>query len=287
MKNPNRRLILGAWNHGGSHNCTLTVQSPTQFNHFAEWIRFFDTYVKGIETRLQEEPPIHYYTMVAEKWKSAESWPPPAQSRTLYFHADNQLTPAAPSESAAADSYQVDYQTGTGNTARWNSLNGAGVVTYADRSAIQPALLTYTSSPLEADTEVTGHPLVWLFFASSTTDAQVYIYLEDVTPDGQVHLITEGQLRASHRKVSAAPYQTPVPYRSFTRVDAQPLIPNQTVELVIDLLPTSYLFQRGHCLRISIAGADKDHFEIPDIPPPLLTIQRNRQHASAIVLPVI
>lgn len=287
LKNPNRHLILGAWNHGGSHNCAPTVQSPTQFNHFAEWIRFFDTYIKGKETHLQDEAPIHYYTMVEEKWKSAESWPPPAQSRTLYFQAGNQLTPAAPTANEAADSYQVDYRTGTGNTARWNSLNGGGVVTYADRSAPQPALLTYTSSPLEADTEVTGHPLVRLFLASSATDAQVFVYLEDVTPDGRVHLVTEGQLRASHRKVSAAPYQTPVPYHSFTRADAQPLIPNETVELVIDLLPTSYLFQRGHCLRVSIAGSDKDHFEIPNIPPPLFTIQRNHAQASAIVLPVV
>jgi putative CocE/NonD family hydrolase len=287
LKNPNRRLTLGAWNHGGSHNSAPAVQSPTQFNHFAEMIRFFDTYIKGIETHLQDEPPIHYYTMVEEKWKSAESWPPPAQTHTLYFQAGNQMTPAAPTANEAADSYQVDYRTGTGNHARWNSLIGGGVVTYADRSAPQPALLTYTSAPLEADTEVTGHPLVRLFLASSATDAQVFVYLEDVTPAGQVHLVTEGQLRAIHRKTSAAPYQTPVPYHSFTRADAQPLIPNETVELVIDLLPTSYLFQRGHCLRVSIAGADKDHFEIPNIPPPLFTIQRNRAQASAIVLPVV
>jgi len=287
LKNPNRRLTLGAWNHGGSHNCTPTVQRPTQFNHFAEWIRFFDTYVKGVETGLQNEAPIHYYTMVEEKWKSAETWPPPAQKHTLYFHADKQLLADIPAAEQAADSYQVDYRTGTGEHARWNSLMGGGVVTYADRSTLEPSQLTYTSTPLEQDTEVTGHPLVRLFLASSATDAQVFVYLEDVTPDGQVHLVTEGQLRAIHRKVSAAPYETPVPYHSFTRADAESLIPNETVELVIDLLPTSYLFQRGHCIRISIAGADKDHFEIPNTPPPLFTIQRNRAQASAIILPVV
>ena len=287
LKNPNRRLTLGAWNHGGSHNCTPTVRQPTQFNHFAEMIRFFDTYVKGIETHLQDEPPIHYYTMVEEKWKSAESWPPLAQEKTLYFHAGNQLLADMPAENKAADSYQANYQTGTGNHARWNSLIGGGVVTYADRSALEPALLTYTSAALEQDTEVTGHPLVRLFIASSTTDAQVFVYLEDVTPNGQVHLVTEGQLRAIHRKASVAPYQTPVPYHAFTRADAQPLIPNETIKLVIDLLPTSYLFQRGHRLRVSIAGADKDHFEIPNTPPPLFTIQRSHTYASAIILPVV
>lgn len=287
VKNPKRHLILGPWNHGGTHNSGHVSQSLAQFSHPAELIRFFDTCVKGKETDLGNEAPIHYYTMVEERWKSADAWPPLAQTQTLYFHADNQLLPTAPTENDSADRYQVDYSAGTGNRARWNSLIGACVVTYPNRAEQDRRLLTYTTTPLDHDLEVTGHPLVTLFASSSATDGNFFVYLEDMPPDGQIHLITEGMLRAIHRKVSDAPYQLASPYHSFTRADAAPLTPNEVVELTFDLLPTSYLFQRGHCIRVAIAGADKDHFEIPDTPAPVFTIQRNGKFSSAIVLPVV
>ncbi len=34
----------------------------------------------------------------------------------------------------------------------------------------------------------------------------------------------------------------------------------QRAVLTFDLLPTSYLFKRGHSIRLAVAGADADHF---------------------------
>ncbi|MGH8651455.1 MAG: CocE/NonD family hydrolase C-terminal non-catalytic domain-containing protein [Gammaproteobacteria bacterium] len=45
-------------------------------------------------------------------------------------------------------------------------------------------LLTYTSEPLPAVTEITGHPVVTLFLAASTEDAALHVYLEGVGPGG-------------------------------------------------------------------------------------------------------
>jgi hypothetical protein len=58
-------------------------------------------------------------------------------------------------------------------------------------------------------------------------------------------------------------------------------------ELVIDLLPTSYLFREGHKIRVAFAGADVDHFaQVPEGEPPTWAVQRNRAHPSHILLPV-
>ncbi|MGH9944028.1 MAG: CocE/NonD family hydrolase C-terminal non-catalytic domain-containing protein, partial [Pyrinomonadaceae bacterium] len=92
-----------------------------------------------------------------------------------------------------------------------------------------------------------------------------------------------------HRRLSRArpPYQSVVPYRTYLRRDAQPLVPGQITQLTFDLLPTSYLFRQGRRLRIAIAGADKDHFDPLAGPPPTVQFYRGGAHLSRIDLPLI
>ena len=92
------------------------------------------------------------------------------------------------------------------------------------------------------------------------------------------------------RKISTAapPYNAPVPYHSFKRKDAQPLVPGAVAELKFGLLPTSVLLRRGHRLRIAIAGQDQSTFaRIPAEGTPVITVARNRRYASSIKLPVV
>jgi hypothetical protein len=117
----------------------------------------------------------------------------------------------------------------------------------------------------------------------------VFVYLEDVDPRGRIAYVTEGQLRMLHRRLSADPpaYRQAVPYRTFMRADAQPLAPGDIAELTFDLLPTSYVFDVGHRVRISIAGADASHFAVLPGGPSTLLMHRTRLHSSHIDLPVI
>ncbi|WP_415752552.1 CocE/NonD family hydrolase [Mycobacterium tuberculosis] len=66
-----------------------------------------------------------------------------------------------------------------------------------------------------------------------------------------------------------------------------PLVPGEIARLTFDLLPTSYLFQPGHRIRIAIAGADASHFAILPGCAPTVRVYRSRMHASRIDLPVI
>ena len=59
-------------------------------------------------------------------------------------------------------------------------------------------MLTYTLAPLSGDTEVTGHPIITLYVASSEKDGAFCVYLEDIAPDGQCRYVTEGVLPALH-----------------------------------------------------------------------------------------
>ncbi|MDP8256329.1 MAG: CocE/NonD family hydrolase [Candidatus Alcyoniella australis] len=286
---PQDRLILGPWDHGGDDH-VRQFQRPyrSNFDHMAELARFFDYHLKGIDTGIYDEQPVHYYTMGEDTWHAADTWPPPeAQPVALYLRADGTLDFAPPDQVQSVE-YAVDPKAGTGGYARWNSLALGMAVRYPDRRKADRRLLVFQSAPLDQTLEVTGHPLVHLYISSSKTDADVFIYLEDVDPAGRVGYVSEGMLRASHRKLCDEPlYTTPAPCHSFLRADAIPLEPGEPTELIFDLQPTSYLFKRGHSLRIAVAGADADHFRPLPGDPSLLTVHTAPKLASRIVLPLI
>ncbi len=291
LTNP-QKLIIGPWPHSVKIRQWWPNAQEVEYDHDAEMLRFFDYYLKGIDNGIMDEKPVCYYTMVEEAWKWADTWPPPSETRRYFFSDGNRLGTDEPVASEGSDMYRVDYTTGTGLTSRWVSLVNVEEVPieYKGRKKEDEKLLCYTSPPLEQDTEVTGHPIVRLYVSSTADDGNFFAYLEDVDPTGDVTYVTEGELRALHRKLSdeKPPYVDVVPYRTFNRRDAMPLVPGEVAELVFDLLPTSYLYKKGHSIRVAIAGADKDHFALMKTdPPPTLTVFRNKHHASAIDLPVV
>ncbi|HEV2765082.1 MAG TPA: CocE/NonD family hydrolase, partial [Pyrinomonadaceae bacterium] len=192
---------------------------------------------------------------------------------------------SAPAADAGADTYAVDFEASTGEKNRWRTQLG-GPVVYPDRAAEDARLLTYTSPPLAADTEITGHPVVTLHVTSTHRDGAFFVYLEEVDEAGRVTYLTEGQLRAIHRKVSqGAP---PVPSRTFRRKDASPLVPGETAELRFALLPVSVLIRKGHRIRVAIAGHDKSVFaRTPAEGTPVISVARNRRFASHVELPLV
>jgi putative CocE/NonD family hydrolase len=273
------------------------MSDPTQtkskvcFDDIGEILRFFDHHLKGIQNGIESEPPIHYYTMGEGRWKTAETWPPLGfQPQAYYFGPDAALLENAPSEENGRDEYQVDFSATTGAASRWVSLvNISGKkIEYPDRRQADEKLLVYQTAPLAGTLELTGHPVLCLYVRSSDPDPLFFAYLEDVAPDGRVIYITEGQFRGMHRKLST-PEETemlPIPTHSYRRQDALPLDPDEVAEIRFDLQPVSYRFQVGHAIRIALAGADADNFEIIPDTPPRWEVFRSSAHPSHLTLPV-
>lgn len=289
---PTHRLMLGPWDHGGKRRISPYTLGPVQFDHAAELLKFFDVHLKEGATSGQNDPPIRYYTMGKEQWKTSTRWPPESTPLSMYFQKDGRLSMTPLSAEDNPDRYQVDPTTGTGKHTRWNTLVGISLKDpYPDRKVRDQKLLVYTSEPLSEALEVTGHPLATVYLSTTTTDTTLFVYLEDVTPEGDVHYVTEGELRAIHRQGQpnhVTPNPTgPFPTHTFRRADAAPLIPGEVVPLTVDLLPTSYQFKPGHRIRIALAGADKDHFEILDGPTPTWEVWHTPDRPSHVELPVI
>jgi putative CocE/NonD family hydrolase len=293
LDDPNKKLTIGPWDHGGFNNVSpYALRKQPQFDNIGEILRFFDHYLRDQPTGLTQEKPVHYYTMGAEVWRSADTWPPPgAQSTTYFLGPTHRLLPDAPTLSDGADAYQVDPNVGTGHQTRWDSLVNLDHkrIHYSQRRFKDLKLLHYRTARLKQDVEVTGHPLVTLYLDSDLDDATVFVYLEDEDETGGVTYVSEGILRALHRKLSsdAPPYATPVPYRTFLGKDAEPLEPGKPAKLVFDLYPTSYVFKKNHRIRIAISGADRHHFTSYPEGSYTFRLHRSRRLASSITLPVM
>jgi putative CocE/NonD family hydrolase len=294
-KNPVRGVI-GAWPKSGSENddpfaSTGSAPSPALKAQYSEYLRFFDRTLRGEDTGKEPERVLQYYTMGEGKWKETTVWPPKGSApQRWYFAADRALSTQAPSEAEGVDTYAVDFAATTGSANRWHSHLLGTPVRYPDRAGEDARLLTYTAPPLAKDTEITGHPVVTLYVTSTEKDGAFFVYLEDVTPDGRVLYLTEGELRAEDRKVAPekAPYICPTPYHSFEKADAVPLTPGETAELAFGLQPISVRVPAGHRLRVAIAGSDADTFaRVPEKGTPTVTVARSKAHASWIDLPVV
>lgn len=291
LSNP-QRAVIAAWSHGARQDASPfnpvdAPLEPTREAQLLEDLCFYEQYVRG-EGGSQHE--LVYRTMGEHEWKRTDVWPlPETEHQSWYLGPDGTLSPDAPTD-AGADEYQVDFTHTTGTSNRWATNNGAGDVVYADRGAAEAKLLTYTSQPLERDVEVTGHATVTLHMRSSFEDGALFVYLEDVTPDGRVLYIGEGQIRLIHRKVSdeEPPFVTAGPYHSYKGADGTPMTPGAVEEVVFALLPTSVLFRAGHRIRISIGGADSDTFaRVPAEGTPEWIVERGPEYASHVTLPVI
>jgi putative CocE/NonD family hydrolase len=291
------RAVIGAWEHGGRFHASPYLPSnrraaPPLPGQWLEMLRFFDAYLKDGGQDVRSERVLFYYTMGEEKWKRTAVWPPKGTtSQRWYLEENHTLSPEVPRSESGADTYTVDFEASTGNYNRWWEMNGLEqkTVVYGDRAEAGQHLLTYTSPPLTENTEITGYPVVTLYVTSTETDGAFFAYLEDLDEQGCVTYVTEGQLRAIHRNISTdtQPYQSQVPYHSFRKADAAPLVRDEIVELTFGLQPTSVLIKKGHRIRIGIAGHDKGTFvRIPAEGTPVITVLRNNRYASCIDLPV-
>lgn len=136
--------------------------------------------------------------------------------------------------------------------------------------------------------EICGSPEINLKIKADVPDCVFFIYLEDVAPNGQVYYLTEGILRAIHRKLSQdePPLAQLGSYHSFKKDDASPLNPGEVSAVRFALQPVSALLRAGHRLRVSLAGHDRGTFpRIPSRENPQWWVQCNCHNSSWIEIP--
>ena len=229
----------------GSRQKWLEVHGDTHFTHFysnyGETLqrRFFGHFLKGEDTGWSQQPRVSLNIRHPhEKFvlRSGNEWPLARTQWTKYFLQPEGLALSAqPSAMVTALEYET---TGDG--------------------------LTFRTLPITKSFEITGPVAAKLWVSSETTDADLFLALRLLDPDGrEITFIGSndprvpvglGWLRASHRKLD--PVQS-LPYRPWHTHDEEwPLQPGEPVELDIEIWPTSIVVPPGYQLALTVSGKD-------------------------------
>ena len=257
-----KRVILGPWGHGS----TATALPGPHIDLVPELIRWFRRWLADEHNGVDDEPPISVFARrstvpapdraeMRGEWRSEATWPPERLTEQVLRLS-----------SAGTDTIHV--RGDVGRTA-WISCAGRLPWGLPDDQRTDDALsLTYDWDQLGADLDVMGHPRVRLTVTSPVPVAYISAKLCDVFPDGTSALACRGLLNLTHRNGHDAPLA---------------LEPGVPTEVEIELEATSWIFEPGHRVRLSLAGADW-----PNIwPPPSGAPLQVDRGSVELVLPVL
>ena len=279
------RLTIGPWTHS-----PRAFSSPRDDEDLriraVESLRWFDHWLKGIDTGMLDEPAIHYavqeghpYTTRPSRsdrwsWRATEAWPPeniswrtlypsPGPSGTVASINDGRLLPS-PSLVGIESPLTIDPTITTGDRNRMGAAFIGEAVAYPDMAPLDARSLTWTGDPITQAFDLIGTPEIELTIRASAADVLVVAWLEIVQPDGTSTLLTYGNLKASHRTCATPPYlMTDEIYRASSREAVGGITPLNQVEekLTFSLLPTANHFVAGQRLRLTISFSDDSNLE--------------------------
>jgi uncharacterized protein len=221
-----------------------------------EILRWHDHWLKNIDTGIMSDPPVRYWVMGANEWRSGTDWPlPETQWTKFYLNSWErlQVTPFAPlsvDDELPADAFAQMPPTQT--------------------NAVQT--LRYITDPLPEDLLIAGPSVLNLHAAIDQDDTNWIVSLKDVGPDGSVRTVREGErdlprdlhereltrgwLKASHRAIDPTRSKPGRPWHPLTRQAQKKVVPGEITEYAIEIMATANLFRRGHRICIDIASAD-------------------------------
>jgi predicted acyl esterase len=245
------RLIMAPIGHGGITELHYPPNSK-QLPKCANDVAWFDYVLKGKANGLAEEKPVHYYVMgdptadgaPGNFWRSADRWPPPANLRDYYLHADGTLSAAKPGEDGSK-SYQYDPKNPVPTVG--GAELGADIGPRDQRKVeTRSDVLLFTTDVLAEPLEVTGRIQATLYVSSDCPDTDFTVKLTDVYPDGRSMLVTDGIRRASLRE-------------SFS--EEKLLETDKVYEIAVDLWSTALVFNRGHRIRVAVSSSNAPRFD--------------------------
>lgn len=232
--------IVGPWNHTFPHDA---VPGPA-----VEWrataVRWWDRWLKGKRNGAERLPKLTAFVRdwyppgtqratIPGGWRSFAAWPAPdAATRTFFFTPERSLAdlrPAGPSAQALRNVPTAGAEAGFW----WGELT-------VDQRPLDALGLCYDSEILNAPLAILGNPGARLRVTASAPLANWYVRLEDVAPDGEVTLVTGGGASGAQRDGADLP---------------RPLERGRAYALDVPLHFTSWVFPRGHRIRVAVTNS--------------------------------
>ncbi len=236
-----RKALIGPWSHAFPHE---GLPGPG-IGFFQEALRWWDYWLKGIDTGIMDEPmirawlaeyipPAPSHLEVPGRWVAEEQWPSPRiQLRHWYLNPlllDEAPGPETPVTCASPQT------TGLG-AGDWYGFGAEGE-SPTDQREDDSKSLTFDSEVLAETVEILGAPVVELELTVDRRVANVIVRLNDVAPDGASARVSWGALNLTHR-------------HSHTHPEA--VEPGKRYRVTVQLNDVGHAFAPGHVIRVAVS----------------------------------
>ncbi|MEX2573893.1 MAG: CocE/NonD family hydrolase [Balneolaceae bacterium] len=240
-----RQGLIGPWGHRYPH---LGEPGPA-IGFLQECLRWWDRWLKGIETGIMDEPmlrvwrqdsipPVSRYTERSGRWIGEKIWPSKRIRVTHYpLSGDNKLiegedVPASKQIKKVQSPLSVGLFAG-----KWCSYGGTPDLP-GDQREEDGGSLIYETGPLSKTIEILGSPVLDVECSVDRPVAMIAVRLSDVAPDGKATRVTFGILNLTHRESHENP---------------EMLKPDKKYHLQVQLNGIAQQFPAGNRIRISIS----------------------------------
>ena len=251
-----QKLIIGPWIHGptgmstsmvGEYDCGPTaIVDPNELR-----LSWFDHWLKGIDTGVMDEPPVHVFVMGTNEWRTASDWPLPetkytpiylhgAKSGTIHSLNDGTLSFEAQGDGESPDSFLYDPYDPVITKGGNNSPEYLPAGAY-DQREVEQRCLTYTTEPLTHQVTAIGPIKAVLYGLSSAPDTDWVVRLSDVHPDGYSRPLADGIIRARYRDSFREPTL---------------LTPGTIYKYEVDMWAVGNAFLPGHRIRVTVTSSN-------------------------------
>ncbi|MBI4639335.1 MAG: CocE/NonD family hydrolase [Candidatus Tectomicrobia bacterium] len=288
LKKSPQRLLMGPWTHGGwgvtfAGDVDFGTEAHINYNDLR--LSWFDHYLKGLYTEVADWSPVRIFTIGTGDgrrnsegrlnhggyWHNEPDWPLPGTSFIQYYlHGDGSLSSEIDGERATLppSSFTFDPKnpvpTIGGGISAANPIMEPGAYDQRGRSDFHGSkdtlplnsrsdILTFQTSLLEQDVEVTGPIEMHLWASSSAVDTDFTAKLIDVHPpnsdypEGLAINMTDSIIRARYRN-------------GWEK--AELMTPGEPYEFVFQLYPTSNIFKKGHKIRVDVSSSNWPRFDV-------------------------
>ena len=238
-----RKGLIGPWAHAYPH---FALPGP-QVGFLQEMLRWWDYWLKGIDTGVMDEPmlrawmmesvrPASHHETLPGRWIAELSWPSPGITPRRLFLTDEGLRDEAASLTARAVCSPQTVGKCGGN---WVPF-GRGHDQAGDQGEDDLRSLVFETPPLDAPIELLGAAIVTLDVASDRPMANLVVRLCDVHPSGELLRVTFGVLNLTRRNGHEKPELLAIGERYRVR---------------IQLNDAGSVFPAGHRVRLALSTA--------------------------------
>ena len=239
-----KKALIGPW----AHKYPNFAEPGPRIGFLQESLRWWDKWLKGIETGIMDEPPLRawiqdpvpprtHYKERPGRWVAETRWPIAGAAPLTLRLGEHVLTEQA---TAPERHLTISSPETIGLAAGKWCAYGVEADEPGDQREEAGGSLVFDSAPMSAPLELLGAPVLHLDIAADRPDAFVAATLSEVLPDGSATRLSYGLLNLTHRD---------------GHVDLKPLVPGKRYQVTIRLNECGQRIGPGNRLRLALSTA--------------------------------